>query len=154
MAFGKNKNVIVVPTFTITLDKSDSSYTGYDLVNDRNKCISGLETANNWGIASVELENEPAKNSVSMDERKPLKVKRVSLLNHPNSTKGHQDSGVYKYYVDSPTRGGGTKDRLWLENCTSTITGQTYGGCNTTTKIHTLNVHVTVKAKVKITAGH
>ena len=35
--FGKNKNVNVEPTFTITLDKSDASYKDYGLSKDRAK---------------------------------------------------------------------------------------------------------------------
>jgi hypothetical protein len=91
-----------VPTFTIALDKSDASYTGYDLANDRDTCVAGLEKGGNWGIESLDLENEPAKNSTDPGR---LKVKSIKLLAYPNTTKGHQDTGVYKYFVDSPTRG-------------------------------------------------
>jgi hypothetical protein len=145
--FGKNKNVNVVPTFTIALDKSDASYTGYDLASDRDKCIDGLEEGKNWGIETVELQNEPAKNSTEADD---LKLKSIKLLSYPNTTKGHQHSGVYKYYVDAPTRGTGTKDRLWLESCKAEITKQEYGGCHKTTKVHTIKANVRVTAKVKI----
>ena len=53
------------------------------------------------GIESLELQNEPAKNST---DGEGVKIKSIKLLAYPNTTKGHQDSGVYKYYVDSPTR--------------------------------------------------
>ncbi|MCI0681543.1 MAG: hypothetical protein L0Y71_05530 [Gemmataceae bacterium] len=149
--FGKNKNVNVTPTFTIALDKSDKSYTGYELSDDRDKCIGGLEEGKNWGIDTLVLENEPAKNST---EQEGLKVKSISLLSYPKTTKGHQDSGVYKYYVDAPTRGGGTTDRLWLENCRATITKQEYDGCDQRTKIHKIKLAVKVTAKAVISAGH
>jgi hypothetical protein len=149
--FGKNKNVNVVPTFTIALDKSDSSYTGYDLSGDRDKCVAGLQDGKNWGIDSLELENEPAKDSTDPGK---LKVKSIKLLSYPNTTKGHQDTGVYKYYVDSPTRGTKTKDRLWLDNCKTEITKQEYDGCDTRTKIHKIKLAVKVSAKVTIDRGH
>jgi hypothetical protein len=149
--FGKNKNVNLVPTFTVSLNKSDASYTGYGLPDDRDACIDELEKGANWGIAAVELEGEPAKNSTDGDG---LKVKSIKLLSFPNTTKGHQDSGVYKYYVDAPTRGTGTTDRLWLETCKGEITKQEYTGCNATTKIHQIKLNIRVTAKVKISAGH
>jgi hypothetical protein len=149
--YGKNKNVNVVPTFTVALDQTDSSYTGYDLPGDRDTCVAGLQDGKNWGIESLELENEPAKNSTDPGK---LKVKSIKLLAYPNTTKGHQDSGVYKYFVDSPTRGTGTKDRLWLDNCKAEITKQEYDGCDAKTKIHKIKLAVKVSAKLKILPGH
>jgi hypothetical protein len=149
--FGKNKNVKVVPTFTIALDKSDKSYTGYDLPDDRDACIAGLEKAANWGIDAVELENEPAKNST---EPGKLKLKSIKLLTYPATTNGHQDSGIYKYFVDTPTRGAGTKDRLWLGSCKAEITKQEYAGYDTKTKLHQIKANVKVSAKVQIARGH
>lgn len=149
--YGKNKNVNVEPTFTIALDKSDGSYTGYDLTSDRDKCVTELENGANWGIESLDLLNEPAKNSTDSGD---LKVKSIKLLAYPNTTKGHQDSGVYKYYVDSPTRGGGTKDRLWLDNCKWEITKQEAPVCDAKTKIHKIKIKVKVSAKVIISVQH
>jgi hypothetical protein len=149
--FGKNKNVRVTPTFTIVLDKGDSTFTSYALKGDRDKCVTELEKGANWGIDSLELENEPPKDNI---EASKVKVKSIKLLTYPKTTKGHQDSGVYKYYVDSPTRGAGSKDRLWLESCKTEISSQSYAGCNKTTKIHEIKINIKVSAKVKILPGH
>jgi hypothetical protein len=148
--FGKNKNVNITPTFTITIDKSDKSYTGYALADDRDKCIKELEKGANWGLDSIELEGEPAKKA---SDKGKLKVKAIKLLKYPSSTKGHQDSGVYKYYVDAPTRGAGSKDRLWLSECKWTFT-ESYDGYDAKLDMHKIKLAVKVTAKAVIAAGH
>jgi len=82
--FGKNKNVSVVPTFTIALDKSDASYTSYGLPDDRDTCIGGLEKGANWGIETVELQNEPAKKAPT----RGLEGQSIKLLSYPTRRRG------------------------------------------------------------------
>jgi len=149
--FGKNKIVNIIPTFDIDLDKNDKSYKNYNLPADRDKCVKELEDGKNWGIESLELQNEPAKNSTDPGD---LKIKSIKLLSYPTTTKGHQDSGTYKYYVDSPTNGSGSKDRLWLESCKATITKQEDPVYNPKKKLHEIEVNVKVTAKLTISVEH
>lgn len=147
--YGKEKNVSITWKITVAIDKGDKTYTSYSLTGDRDACVAELEKGANWGVESVELQNEPPKNST---EKSSVKVKSVKLLSYPSTTKGKQDSGVYKYYVDSPTRGAGSVDRLWLSDVKTELKTQTNGDCNKTTKIHPLTVELKITAKAIIQA--